>query len=95
MPHKLAAQVLAFPCWAIYGDYDANAPDTKDLIWCTTEELARKVCDKLNEDPRSYNLCYVEGFEGCKTFQYHKVFLLKSDQIVNTLKAALEAVTNE
>jgi len=45
--YELAKPILAVPCWAIYGDYDGEAPDTDHLVLCASEELARVVCDLL------------------------------------------------
>ena len=70
-----AKQVTAFVGYAIYADYDANAPDTQDLILCDTEELAIRVCDHLNEEPRKWgNLAFVDGWEHTKSFALHKTF---------------------
>jgi hypothetical protein len=85
--HVLAEPILAYPCWAIYGDYDAEAPDTADLIWCATEELAKEVCALLNKDPRAHNdLCYVDGWEFKKSFRYHSVLLLSKSKIATTIE---------
>lgn len=63
-------QVLAYRAWAIYASYDAEAPDTADLMILDTKELADRVCAELNKEPRRYNnLAYVEGCEGCKRFK--------------------------
>jgi hypothetical protein len=82
MPHAIAAQVLAFPCFAIFCSYDANAPDTKDIIVVSTEDLAKEVCDLLNEDPRAHSqLAYVEGYEHCKRFEYRSTLRTDSREI--------------
>lgn len=73
--HKVAEAVLAIPCWGIYADYDANAPDTATCFLVATEELAKEVCALLNESPRSYgNLAFVDGWEHCKSFSYSGEF---------------------
>ncbi len=69
--HKIAEPVLAIPCWGVYADYDANAPDTATLFLVATEELAQEVCALLNENPRAHgNLAFVDGCEYCKRFEY-------------------------
>lgn len=70
MEHKLQEPVAAIPCWGIYADYDANAPDTQSFYRVATEELAKEVCDFLNEDPRRWNMAFVDGFESCKSWAY-------------------------
>lgn len=73
--HKIAEPVLAIPCWGIFADYDAEAPDTKTLFLVATEELAKEVCAFLNEDPRKWNnLAFVDGWEWKKSFSYSGEF---------------------
>lgn len=96
MPHPLAAQVLAFPCFAIYCSYDANAPDTKDLIVVTTEALAKEVCDRLNENPSHFNqLSYVEGYEHCKQFKYRPTLRVNSNEIKISLAHVVAELLQE
>ncbi len=52
--HPLAAPVPAIPCWGVYADYDANAPNTCDMILVSTEELCDEVLALLNEHPRKW-----------------------------------------
>lgn len=73
--HQVAAPVLAIPCHGIYADYDANAPDTRSIIFVATQELAAEVCDKLNEDPRRYCACVVDGWEHAKSWASRPEFL--------------------
>jgi len=62
--------------WAVYADYDAEAPDTKDLIFCATEQIAAGVCEDLSRDPRAHNdLAYVAGCEGCKVFKLRQTWV--------------------
>jgi hypothetical protein len=76
----MAKQVTAYQGYEIYADYDANAPDTKGLLLCDTEELAIAVCEKLNETPRKWgNMAFVEGYEWSKSFQHRPVIRLNDD----------------
>lgn len=74
--HGMPEPVQGYRAWAIYADYDANAPDTEDLILVSTEALAEAVCLELNEDTRRWNnLAFVDGFEWAKSFSYHEVLV--------------------
>lgn len=90
-PHEFLPPTT--PChkiYAIYADYDAEAPTTADLILCKTEEVAQSVVDILNKNPRAYNdLAYVEGYEGCKSFAYHVVYLPSLDGVHATVEDAM------
>ncbi len=37
----------AFRAWAVYADFDGNAPDTKDLVLCASEPLAQAAAEFL------------------------------------------------
>jgi len=66
-------RVNAYVVWAIFADYDGMAPDTKDLVLCASEEIARETCEWLNERPEEFgNLAFVEGFEHAKYFAFHE-----------------------
>ncbi len=79
-------QVTAWQGYGIYADYDANAPDSEDRLFVATEELAQQVCAKLNENPRAHgDLAYCEGWEWCKSFQYHEVILLDKSAFATSL----------
>jgi hypothetical protein len=68
-------QVTLYRGYAVYADYDANAPDTEDLLFCATVELAQAVCEVLNEDPRRWgNLAFVDGYEWSKSFGYRAAY---------------------
>lgn len=68
--HKIADPVPGIPCFGVYADYDANAPDTATHILVATEELAKEVCAFLNKDARAWNQAFVDGCESCKSWQY-------------------------
>ena len=90
MVHKGPRPVTAYEGYAIYADYDANAPNSEDVVFVSTEELAKEVCGKLNEDPRSYgNLAFVDGWEFCKSFRYHTIVLKDESDFARTLSAAM------
>lgn len=97
--HKIADPVLAIPCWAIYADYDANAPDSATLLVVATEELAKEVCRFLNEDPRRWqSLAFCDGWEWCKRFRCSQTYRLSPEGIAThfeTLVASLEATEAE
>ena len=93
--HDAPKPVTAYQGWAIYADYDAEAPDTADKIWVSTEELAKEVCEKLNENPRKYTqLAFVDGWEWKKSFQYREV-VLKEDTFSRTLSEAFNYVDED
>jgi len=75
-------QVTAWQGYGIYADY----PDSEDRLFVATEELAQQVCAKLNENPRAHgDLAYCEGWEWCKSFQYHEVILLDKSAFATSL----------
>lgn len=89
--HKVAEPVLAIPCWGIFADYDANAPDTRILFLVSTEELAKEVCAFLNENPRKWgNLACVDGWEHCKRFSWMGTFC--ATNMVGEIFTSLEAL---
>ena len=61
-------KITAYRAFGIFADYDANAPATETIVTVTSEELAKEVCGKLNEDPRSYVVVFVDGWEHAKRF---------------------------
>lgn len=78
-------QVTAFQGYAIFAKFDALAPDTKDLILVANKELAKKICDELNKDPRAHGkLAYVEGYEYAKKFSYREAIRLNATDFVPT-----------
>lgn len=94
--HQIAVPVLATPCWAVFVDYDGNAPDTADQIFCATEALADEVCAKLNETPRKWaNLAFVDGCEDCKSFRKRLVALISKDQIRTSIEEVFKKDVEE
>lgn len=92
--HKVAEPVLAIPCWGIFADYDANAPNTEVLFLVATEELAKEVCAVLNESPRSWSaLAFVDGWEHCKSFAYRGSYVAPSmaGEVFTSLEALRES----
>lgn len=86
-------QVVAYEAWAVFADYDANAPTTEDLMTVGTEELARELVDLFNKNPRAVPLACVDGWEHCKSYDCHKV-LLSSEEAASvswTKEEAFEA----
>lgn len=106
--YELAAPVSAIPCWAIYADYDGNAPDTEDLVLCASEELAKEVCGLLhehidNEDNgeipyrherwEGFSLPYIEGWwPASKIWKCHRVVREDAQGICKTVTECLEAL---
>jgi hypothetical protein len=90
MKHNLLDAVTAIPCWGIYADYNANAPDTQTFFNVATEELAEEVCAFLNEDARRWNMAFVDGCESCKSWQ--KVETLEFVKNSGTILRSLDAV---
>lgn len=94
--HPVLEPVPAVPCYGIYADYDANAPDTEDLLTVSTEELAKAVCEVLNEDPRKWgNMAFVDGFEWAKSFSYHKTFVEPGHEVSTSVEKAMSWVEED
>lgn len=86
--HKVADPVQAYPCFGVYADYDANAPDTKTFFLVATKELAEEVCEVLNDEPRKWStLAYVEGWEHTKSFHFRPEFTQDPSTIFTSLEA--------
>ena len=85
---KKLTQVKAYEAWSIFADYDANAPTTEDLITVATEKLAKRLVDLFNKDPRSVKLSYVEGWEFCKSYQYHRILVKTPSDVARTKNEA-------
>ena len=45
--HAVAEVISAIPCFGIFADYDANAPNTETLFVVATSDLATEVCEAL------------------------------------------------
>lgn len=67
--------VQAVEAYEVYADYDANAPDTAGVFTVDDGEIAKGLCDFLNQDPRKYIFVHVEGFEWAKQFKYRQVLV--------------------
>lgn len=94
--HAEPTQELAQVAYGIYADYDANAPDTASLLFCSTEELAKAVCAILNETPQRWgNLAYVDGFEWSKSFSYNRVFVPLDQNVPRSVAEVMADVEDE
>jgi hypothetical protein len=83
-------EVTAYEAYAIFADYDAEAPTTEDLLVVGTEDLAKEIVSLFNKNPRAVNMAFVEGFEHCKSFDQHKVFVETDKGVLWSVKEALE-----
>ena len=57
----------AFLAWAVYADYDGNAPDTENVVLLASYELAKQVLAEIAS--KHNNLCYVDGSEWAKRWR--------------------------
>ena len=57
----------AFLAWAVYADYDGNAPDTENVVLLASYELAKQVLEEIAS--KHNNLCYVDGSEWAKRWR--------------------------
>jgi hypothetical protein len=67
--------VEAVEAHAIYANYDAMAPNSESIFVVTDEKIAEGLCDLLNQDPRAYNMVYVDGYEYCKNFRFRSILI--------------------
>ena len=88
-------EVTAYEAWAIFADYDAEAPTTEDLLVVGTEDLAKEIVELFNKNPRAVNMAFVDGFEHCKSFDQHKVLVASDKGVLWSVKDALEAAEIE
>lgn len=90
-------QVMAYRVWAIYADYDGNAPDTCDLALCASEEIADKRCEELNalDSDETGHLCFVEGYEFSKAFKSRPVLVESLEGVSMSLEAFREVTQDE
>jgi hypothetical protein len=82
-------EITAYRAFGIFADYDANAPDTDTLVTVASEELAKQVCEKLNEDPRSHVVAFVDGWEHAKRFRHRPVLVANPNSACGSLEQAL------
>jgi hypothetical protein len=84
-------KVTAYKGYAIYANYDAEAPNTEDLILISSKELAQEVLKLLNANPRKYsNLAFINGFEYAKTFQSYEVLREDESDFLHSMEAVIE-----
>lgn len=97
MTFPVAPPALAIPCFEIYADYDANAPDTAGVILVSAQALAERLCEELNEDPQACVKCVVDGWEHAKSWAWRPTFAPVADQgkIHTTLQTALDEMTDD
>ena len=88
-------KVTAYRAFGIFADYDANAPDTATLVTVTSEELAKQVCEKLNEDPRSYVIAFVDGCEHWKRFSHRPELITNPDSACDSFASAVAEMLPE
>ncbi len=79
-------KIEAYEAFEIYANYDFQAPDTEGWFSVETEELAKKVCDWLNTDPRKFVRFTVDGCEGYKRFMYRDSLVRDPIQVVTSLE---------
>ena len=86
-------KITAYRAFGIFADYDANAPDTDTIVTVTSEELAKEVCEKLNEDPRRHTVVFVDGWEHAKRFCWRPRLIANPDSACDSLEQAMTDVT--
>lgn len=94
--HPAPSQEMAQVVYAIYCDYDGNAPDTESLIVCSTEKLANDVLAILNENPRRWtNLSAVEGYEWSKRFRANKAYVALDAPVCRSVAEVFESIEDD
>jgi hypothetical protein len=84
-------QIMAYVGYAIYADYDAQAPNTNDLILVGSEELAAEVLHLLNENPQKYyDIAFVDGLERYKSFKSHRVLREDPSDFIRSFEDVLK-----
>lgn len=92
---EIVKEVIAYEAFGIFGDYDGNAPDTHTICLVSSEELAKEVCAKLNENPRKHNIVFVEGWEFSKRFGYRRELTDNPFSVFNTTQEAFDHITQD
>jgi hypothetical protein len=92
---KTMEKITAYRAFGIFADYDGNAPDTDTIVTVTSEELAKQVCEKLNEDPRSYVIAFVDGWEHAKRFRHRPVLIANPDSACDSFASAVAEMLQE
>jgi hypothetical protein len=94
--HAAPVQELAQVVYAIFCDYDGNAPDTCSLILCSTKELADAVLLILNKDPRRWtNLSAVEGYEWSKRFDQSRSYVALDRKVCRSVAEVFESIEDD
>lgn len=84
-------KVEAYECYGIYADYNGDAPDTSSVCLVATKEVADALCNKLNENPRRYTICIVEGFEYAKSWCYREELTTNPSSVFKSVEEALNS----
>lgn len=92
MEHPVPPMVFAYPVFGVYASYDGQVPNTEDLWFVSSKELAEEVVKHLNKDPRAVVEAVVEGYEWCKLFEYRPAFVASDQraQIFTSLQSLVD-----
>lgn len=70
--HELTPATDIYVAFAIFADYDGNAPDSTNVVLLATQELAEQVLQEITEKHNS--LCYVDGYEWSKRWRVRPAY---------------------
>ena len=99
-------QVPAYEAWAVFADYDGNAPDSNELSYFSSEELAEAAA-KTGNNPngdwlvvgetayRQPLTAYCGGWEHCKRYRVVKTAVTNREYVRTSLRDWLEAEADE
>ncbi len=90
--HDLTPATDIFVAYAVYADYDGNAPDSTNVILLATQELAEQVLQEITTKHNS--LCFVDGWEWSKSWRVRPAYA-PAREIATTFADAKEMLGDE
>lgn len=107
--HLICEATQAYQAYAIRKTYDGEAPDTADIVLCSTAALADAVCTELNEQLDGYgqgvdgmgpesiplSLPFVEGCEWAAEFEVRPVLVSAGQLVAGTVREIKDVLAGE
>lgn len=90
--HDLVPAPDVFVAYAVFADYDGNAPDTENVVLLASEELAQQVRDEVAAKHNSR--CFVDGSEWAKQWRV-RVAYAPAHEIATTFSEAKDRLGDE
>lgn len=90
--HELVPASDVFVAYAVFADYDGNAPDSENVILLASPELAEEVRQEIAKKHDSR--CFVDGWEWAKTWRVRMAYE-RREKITTTFSEAKDELGEE